>query len=410
MTFWKIAWRNLKKRPIHTGILMLAIATGVFSLIIYLAFIDGFTHLMINTVIDTSVGHIQIHRKNFLLKRDVKMVIPDTAEVVEKVRNTSGIKAYSPRIRCQCLISSPEKSISGSLYGINPELEDGVTIIQEKIIRGEKLKKGDKRGIFISEELAEKLKVDIADKVVVMAQDVHGDMNGAAYRVRGTFKTSSKDFDTANVFITHSAASDLLGVRDNVHEIAIKLQNSKQLEEAVNNLKNELHATNENNGAILRVKTWKELEPGLAAHVEWAGSMNFIMFITIYIALAFGIVNAFMMEIFDRIKEFGIMTALGTRPGQVFRILLYESILLGVLGSIAGVIMSFLIVDLILNNSFYLGEGMEYMGLAESIPLFITTRAVIKCFFGTTLAVILATLYPAAKAASFRPVEALRYV
>jgi len=391
-------------------ILILAIATGMFSLVFYLAFADGFFKLMVDTIVDTSTGHIQIHKKNYLLNRDVKLVIPDTQEVLKTLDDTPNVKGYSPRVVCQGLISSPEESTSGIVYGINPTLEEKVTIIQSKLVKGEKLKADDERGVFIGVELARKLKVETGDKIVVMAQDITGKMSGAAFRVRGLFSSGSKAFDKSNLYITAEAARNLLGLKSEIHEIAIRLDGDEQKQEVQSILKNKLNNKDSGNKGKLRVETWNELMPVMSVMIEMFQSAKYIIFLMIYIAMAFGIANAFMMEIFDRIREFGIMMSLGTRPINIFFILLYEAVLLGLLGAVAGILLSFLVINVILGNKVYLGEGMQFMGLSSSIPIFMTSQALWQCFTGTLITVILAAMYPAAKAASFKPVEAMRHV
>lgn len=160
------------------------------------------------------------------------------------------------------------------------------------------------------------------------------------------------------------------------------------------------------------VQTWKELAPIQAQQLEISRNYNYFIFIIVYLALAFGIINAFMMEIFERIKELGIMMSLGTKPFNIFLTIIYESIILGVLGSLIGTLLSFIFINGLLhgrlNISAFAG-GMHFLGLDSILPLIITKDTVVKSFFGTIIAVICAAIYPAIRAASFKPVEALRH-
>ena len=410
MTFLKIAWRNLIKRPIHTAILMMAIIAGTFTLVLFLALSQGFFVLMVNTIVDSYMGHIQIHKKDYLLKRDVKMLVPHSEKILEVISKNPHITGCSPRIVCQGLVSSAEKTMSGIVYGIDPKKESTISDIQSKVTKGKILEADDIRGIFIGEALAEKLKVDIGEKVVVMAQDTGGEMNSALFRVRGMFKSGSKDFDKANSYITIKGAKQLLGIENNYHEIAIRLDKNENVPLIKSFLQEKLYNNDEirNNGIV--VESWKDLSPMLAQQIDMFEGVKYIWFFIIYTALAFGIINAFFMEIFDRIKEFGIMMSLGTSPFRIFLMLMLESLLLGLIGSALGIVISFVVINFILGNSISFGSGMEYMGISNDIPLIVTAKAAWGCFFWTAVAVVASTLYPAIRAAMFRPVEAMRHV
>ena len=410
MTFLKIAWRNLTKRPIHTGILSLAIATGTLTLVLFLALSEGFFVLMINTIVDNQMGHIQIHRKNYLLTKDVKMIIPETSKVLDAVKAAPHIKAFSPRVLCQGLVSSPEKTLSGTVYGIDPLMEGKVTITQGKLVKGEKLKSGDSKGIFVGETLAEKLKVDLGEKIVVMAQDANGEINGAAFRIRGMYRSGSKDFDRANLYIITEAANELLGVKKDFHEIAIRVDDDINIPAVQSFLKEKLTGSGNENLRQVQIQSWRELSPMLSDQMAMLKSFNIVWFLIIFGALSFGIINAFLMEIFERIREFGIMMSLGTSPGKIFLMLMYEALLLGLLGAGAGVLLSFILIDMILGSKISFGKGLEYMGISNDIPLIITAKTAWDCFIWTVIAVMVATVYPAVKAARFKPMEAMRHI
>jgi len=402
-----LAWRNLITRNRQSLILLLAISIGLFGLIFLQAFMDGFYVLMINTAIDTDLGYIQVHQKDFLLKRDVKLTIPGTDEILKEINTTPDVTGVSPRILGNGFFSSPESSNYGRIYGIDPRMEDSVTVISSKLVKGEKLLKDDEHKAFIGQALADKLKIDIGDKFVIQAKDVEGNMGGSAFRVKGTFRTASKDFDKSNVYITLEAARKMMALKDNVHEIAIRIDKQENLNETTDAI------TRKINNNKVSVQTWQQLQPTLKQMLKMSKQFTYIFYLIVYVALAFGIINAFLMEIFDRIREFGIMMALGTRPSRIFFVLLWESALLAIVSSFLGTAMALIFINYIMKNQMnlsFLGDGMAFLGLGNIIPLTITPGALIICILSTVVAVIAATIYPALRAAMFKPVEAMRYI
>lgn len=183
-------------------------------------------------------------------------------------------------------------------------------------MKGEKPVKDEDDKILIGEALAEKLKIDIGDKMVVQSKDITGSMSGLAFRVKGIYRTSSKEYDRGNVYITTEAARKLLALKDDFHEIAVWVDDQKNISGAASVI------TGKAGNDIIRVETWEQLQPVLTQMIQMSKQMTWIFYIIVYIALAFGIVNAFMMQIFERIKEFGTMMSIGVRPFTIFAVLI----------------------------------------------------------------------------------------
>ncbi|MFP4498972.1 MAG: ABC transporter permease, partial [Vulcanimicrobiota bacterium] len=160
-------------------------------------------------------------------------------------------------------------------------------------------------------------------------------------------------------------------------------------------------------------QSWKELSPSLWAQVKMSGQFSWILFLFVFVAMAFGIVNSFLMEIFDRIKELGIMMSLGTRPSNIFLMLIFEAFFLGVGGSIVGGILGVFLVNVVFKNQVdfsMFSQGMQFMGIGNKIPLIVSPAEIALCMISTALVVVIATLYPAIRGAMFKPVEALRHI
>jgi len=199
----------------------------------------------------------------------------------------------------------------------------------------------------------------------------------------------------------------MLVLENQFHEIAIRLDKGKNLDAVAGVLKNKI------NNRELSVETWKDLSPVIAAQLDMAWIGYLIMFSITFISMAFGILNAFLMKIFERIKEYGIMMALGTGPSKIFSTILWESFLLGLTGSILGTVLSFFVIKILLRDYIdysFLGGGMEFVGISNRVPLITVPTDVILCIAGTILVTVIASILPALRASGFKPVEALRFI
>ncbi|MCD4786013.1 MAG: ABC transporter permease [Candidatus Eremiobacteraeota bacterium] len=409
MILLKLALRNLVKRKRQTIILLLAIASGLFGIICMNAMMDGFYALMINTAVDTNMGSMQIHEKDYLLKRDAKLYMKDPRKIEEVIEKEPHVTGFSPRVLTLGFVSSAEDSNFAKVYGIDPLLEGTVTIINEDIVEGKHLEKNDKYKVYMGKALADKLNVGVGDKVVIMTKDMEGEMSGFSFRIKGLFRTSSTDFDKNNVYMTTNDARKMLGLKKGIQEIAIRVDKPENLEATAASIRSKLNDKN------LSVETWKQLSPVLTESVEMSNQFMWIMYMIVYIALAFGIVNAFLMEIFERIREFGIMMSLGMRPSSIFFMIIYEALFIGLFGAIIGVVAGIIFLDVILQNKFDfalvgLGKGMSYLGTGSVLPMYITSKGLLQGFVSIIIAMVIASIYPAYRASKFRPVEALRYV
>ena len=432
-TFTRIAWRNLAKRPKRTAILVLAIGIGLFGVILFQVLLDGFMVMMVDTVVDTTMGHIQIHHPEYRLEQESSLVVANN-ELVRKTLTRHGIKAFSPRVVSRCLVSSARAAVASQFYGVDSKLESQVTDINERIVEGKLPGRGDKRGVCIGRALARKLKVNLGDKIVIMARDLEGEMGGAALRVCGLFKAHSEGVEKAVVYMSEECSRDILALAPGkYHEYAIRLDKAKELDKIANELRSAFAAAEQTSSlpqadssleasssqkadsskkSKWAVETWAELEPVIKQQIDLSWVSTTIMFGVVFIALSFGILNAFMMEIFERIHEFGVMMSLGTRPFAVFRTLIYEGLFVGLLGGVVGTTFAIFFNEVVLQNELDLtrwASGMKHFNFASKVPMYLTPTTVLMCVSATITVCLVATLYPALRAAWFRPVEALRH-
>ena len=311
-TFLKISWRNIYRNFRRTMILAIIISIGYLGMIFSLSFMQGYLQQAIDSFVHSSIGHIQIHREGFVRNPVIKKRIQNPQQIETVLDQQEDIQVYTQRIKNQGIINSSESSAGVMIVGINPDQEAQVSNIKTSLVEGSFLTKDDARSIYLGKALAQKLKVGLDDKVVLMGQTINNEVSGGAYRIKGLFKTNAPGFDKSMAYITLPAAQTLFEMEHSVSEFVIIARDAKRLPILQGALNAQLHSQD------LEILTWQEIIPLMAQMLESSSAAIYILLIIILIAICFSIVNTLFVIVFERFREFGIMKAMGTRPRQIF--------------------------------------------------------------------------------------------
>lgn len=407
----RLAWRNLFRRSVHALILIMGIMAGVSGIMFFSAQLQGVVRGMTRSVVDVSTGDIQIHADYYMKDRQAGIYINATDKAVDIIQSTWDVIGCTPRVILNGYAIGRRGAGFVNIYGIEPDMEKTVTVIDRCLVKGRFLSQPDnpdqkeQMDVCVGQALADKLKLEPGDKMEIMAFDRNGNMNGYAFRVVGIFKTGSNEYDKSNVYIHSNVARKILNIDMGVHEIAIRVKNPSVLDSVYQELKAKMTIGN------IEIGTWKELSPVLWDSIRACKSTAFIIYSIIYLAMAFGIVNLFIMKIFSRVREFGIMMALGLCPFDVVMMILTEAFFLGFIGSISGVLSSCLIMLGLLGGSFnpaIFADRLQFLGIGTEIPLIITPGTVFFAIFATVTVVCLSALYPALRASRIKPATVVR--
>ena len=404
---YKVAWRNLWRNRRRTVVLMLSVATGVFCFLGTITFMDGFAVRMIQSTIQLQGGHIVVAREGFNKNPTVQSRITNAGSV-------DSILAAIPEanqleiIRAIGMASTTEQASGVTIMGVDPVTEPDVGIVSQSLVEGRFLAPEEKNEIVIGEALAERLNVRLDEKVVLMANDVNNDVGAGAYRVAGIFKTLSSDFDKTTVFLRFEDAQVLLAYGPgSVTAFQLYLVPTADVEVAAGELRREM------DGMGLEVLTWKERFPILSLMQQAYDYSSVILVGVLFLAIAFSVVNTFLMVIMERVREFGVMMANGVRPSQIRKLLYVEAVFIVLLGTGLGLIPAFAFIWYGNVHGFDMSgfsEGLSSFGIGSIVFLELNWRHIFTGFGMIFFVVLLATLYPAIKASRLKPVEALRHV
>jgi len=403
----KLAWRNIWRNRRRSAIIILAIAVGLAGVIVYEAFMVGMAVQMVENIVGTSLGDLQVHRRGFRESRALELTIDDP-KLLQVVQETEHVAAAAPRVRAQGLISSARAAARVEILGIDPTAEPAVSTVARSLVRGRFLAAGDERAIYLGEALAKKLKIALGRKVVLLAQGLAPEMGSDAFHLVGTFKTASPDFDKVTVYIPLAAAQELLSLDGKISEIVVRVDQQRNLEQVDAALGAKLDPN-----IYYEVLTWKELAPDLVQMKQLWEGMLYLFAVVIYIAMVFGVTNTMLMAVAERTRELGVMLALGTRPGRIFRLILLETTLMGLVGVALGGAASLGLTWWLALRGLDLGwfvRGLEFMNLGRIIYPVLTPSVLLISGSSALVAAVLAALWPAWRAVRLEPVEALRYV
>jgi len=614
--FIKIAFRNLGRNLRRTIIITCAIAIGVWGAVVTIAIYNAFGHQMVDNFIYANLGHIQILKKGYHKNPRLRLCILNASQVLDQLKAVPHLAGYAPRINAFALAQSPRASQGVLICGIDPELEPRVTKIKEFVIKGEYFSGSDEKAVLLGKKLAQKLKVEVGDKLTFFTQGFQSDEDVVEnFRIKGIYQTGITEIDKAIVYLPLQQAERILEMEDKLNEIALRVDEEKNLKalkaelmkrlgdeklelevEPINSgkenqagaklrfyksglgqlilspralgesfrlnpeveaisprlalpmamlyqdkakkehyldlkvygvepinenrisgifdrvklasdswlaeaeLDKELEANQDwviltksavsalgaeagdtvrldsgdkiltlellgtleedwesaqgENFALvhwerlwrtfinqssaselvvrlkpgaeletvkkellaslgIEVKDWRELWPILGEMTQLMDYTNLVLLLCIYIVIAFGIANTMVMSVFERVREFGILKAIGTKPGQIFGMVILESVLLALLGMALGGLLSGINIWLWAKNGLDLSmfaEGLEAFGMPTVIYPFLRGKNILSAVLLALGMATVSALYPGLKASRLLVAQALRKI
>ena len=395
-----LAWRNLWRNRRRTLVILFAIVLGVWAMIFTAAFMRGMSLQIIDDTVENLTGHIQIHTAGYLDDPVVEHSFP-VDDSLNTVLQNPAIKQLSMRIRVPAVVASERDSYGLVLIGIDPQAEAGLSFIANSIVQGEYLSASDDSGVIIGKKLAHQLETRLGKRVVVMSQNRDNDIADRGFRIVGIFDTQMEALETGFLFMGRKTAQQLLDIDDQISEIAIRLNDGVAVDSVVQQLKQQQPE--------LDIQSWYELQPMSKVMVEMYEDFHLIWHLIVFMAMGFGIINTLLMAVFERTREFGLFQALGLKPTFIMGQVWIEAIMLLVLGTALGNLVSWLSVAATgegIDVSAF-AQGMEMANLSNIIPFVIVQGDLILANSVVITLGLLTSLYPAWRASSMVPADAL---
>jgi len=400
-----VAWRNIWRHKIRSMVVIFSIATGLWAGAFMVAFSWGMYRQYMREAVETQLSHLQLHHLKFEEEdREVQYVISQSSAILQYVNSLKGVKASTSRIISGGMISSPTTASGVNINGIFPDEENKVTKLASRMVKGKYLDTTGRNSVIIGEKLAKKLKVKLKGKVVLTFQDKNGEIVAAAFRITGIYRSKNTALDEVNVYVRASDLRHLLNIDQSVHEIAVLLNNDDS-----DLIKKQL----ENNFQGLSIKTWKELSPELDLVINSFNEFMYIFVGFILLALTFGIVNTMLMAVLERVREIGMLMAIGMSRIRVFSMVMLETIYLAIVGGPLGLLIGYITIrwsgTLGIDISMF-SEGLSSYGFSSIVYPELETSYYLPLALMTVCTAVLSAIYPAIRAVRLKPAEAIRKI
>ena len=403
MLILKLAFRNLFRNTRRTLLTCILVSSSLVALILVDGLVLGATDIMIGGITHTLEGEAQVYRSGFRDNLEADLYIENPEPIMATLAADAGVMGYAPRVLVGGMVASSYNTTGGLIYGVDYRQEENVSLIREAIIEGSYLTGGD-REILIGKPMAELLEVEIGDRIILTAATVNtNDIAQELFRVSGIFEFGPDEMDETYVFINLPKAQGFLGMENHLHQIAIRFHDR---EDSRNRQLPLLQSLNQGN---IEARGWLDLQPAFGAMIDMTNYSTAIVGAILFLLTSLGVINSMFMAIYERIYEFGVAKAIGTRPGQIISLVLVEALLLALLSCAAGIVIGYLANHYFSIHGVPMGE-FEAAGVAirGNVETRVALYQYINFPFYVTLLTLVAALYPAWFASRIVPTQALQ--
>ncbi|NQY12042.1 MAG: ABC transporter permease [Flavobacteriales bacterium] len=399
-----ISWRNIWRNKLRSFMVIIAIALGIWSVSYVMAFINSVGAGIVNSAIENHISHIQIHHKNFKEDMLINLVVPKGAERLNQLASVDNVQSVSSRIIIgQGMLKTAKGNRGVVIKGIIPELESKVTNMDTKLDTGSYFEKAGRNPIVIGRSLAEKMNLKLRSSVVLTFLNTESETVSAKFRVRGIYSTGSSMEDRMNVFVRQADIARILGMTSEIHELAIVVNDLKQLPATIDEIKNVYP------DAI--VESYKDVAP-LIELMEGQIKINMSVILGIILAaMGFGIINTMLMAVLERMRELGMLMAIGMNKTKIFMMIVFETVMLALIGGPLGLLLGFVSisysnkvgVDLSIFSS-----ALEQFGIDTIVRPYLEGELYVTTIIAVVLTALASSIYPAIKALKLNPAESIQ--
>lgn len=401
----KLSWRNLWRNPTRTNVTISAVALCIAILIIFQSMIVGLIEKAVFNTTNLIIGEVQIHANDYLNDRSIYKSLKNR-EKIKSIAKKNNI-GFVERSYGFGLISSGTKSAGTQFWGVNPESELQHFNFAKHMDEGNFLTNSSLNKIVLGKKLALSLAAKVGSELVVFVQGADGSLGNELFYVSGILKNVADNIDRGAAIILKSDFDILFSSNDLIHEIALNSKGNFEPEEIQDLMSAEIKD--------VEIDTWKQLMPTISLMTEKMSVFMRTLFSLIFtIAAGLGIMNTMIMSTYDRMKEFGIIRAIGATPWRIIKQVSLEAITLTVIASIIGTIVGLSVALYFQKYGFDVsgGQGNLSFGGVVMDPIWKASVSLEIVLLPITLMIlicVISSLYPASIAARIKPVEAIHY-
>lgn len=410
---WKMAWRNLWRNRVRTAIMMTAITlSAALGLIALGVTSDQYTKLEASAL-QTAGGNILIQGNGYQEEQTHELLIDEVERVRSAVAALPAVTNTVERVLITGLVSSPRGSGGVQLRGVAPEAEALIYDFRPWVTEGAMPELGEDGLIALGSGVVEALEIELGDRVVLTTTDRDGEMVRALFHLSGVVHTGLRMLDEGIAFTTVRGAQEAVGFSNELTQIGLVLRSDAERQAVRDALRSALATTGD--VPALEVLAWDDAMPEMLAYIELDRVSGYFYFLVIFLVVAFGIANTFLMAVLERIRELGLLSALGMSGWRVAGLVMAETLLMTVMSiglayAIAFGVHVFINASQVDLAALY-GEGMDFAGVALTDTTLGSTIPPLRwAVAGALFASIslLSAVYPAVRSARLNPVDAMR--
>ena len=405
----RLAWKNLWRNHTRTAISSTAICLGFAGLLATLGIADATYQQILVAAVKTAGGSVLVHAEGWQQSRAGDLLLVEAARVADTARRLPGVRAVIPRMIIQGLLGSPHGAESVQLTGLDPKAQAELFDLSPFTAKGTFLGPGEERPLVVGPKLARKLALRLGDRAVLTATDSRGEMVRALFRVSGILEPRA-GLEEGVAFTSLGAAAAAVGAGEARTELGLVLADDARRHEIAAAL-----SAAAGGSQRLEVVTWDQALPELLGAIRANKSVSWIFGMVVFVVMGFGIANTFLMSVLERVRELGLLSALGMTPGRTARLILAETALLTAFSVALG-------YGLGLGVHFYLSRWGLDLGAVSTMKFEVSgvmigdlrLRSAIDPVrwglggVGVVVIVVLSACYPALRAARLDPVQAMR--
>ena len=404
-TYLRLALRNLWVNPKRTLLTLGSLVLGIAALTVLSAMNDGWLKQMQDNFVLALTGHVQIHAAGFEESRDLNLRLRDIDAIRDLIEQDLRVIGWTRRIRASGLASRGGTSAGVQIIGVDPEQETWVTRMHQSLQQGEWLKPGVERDLLLGSTVAANLGVRLGDRVVLTAQTPDGGMTAEVFYLRGILHAGAPQIDRSLALIHLDAMQQWLALGQDISDIVIRVRAHPESLAVQRDFEQALA------GRGLEIIGWQDLDPMVEQWLRFSRAYGLILILIVAALVLVEVLNTMLMALNERTRELGILSALGTRAGQLFKMVLLEGLMMIGLGALLGYAVGALTV-------LWLGvRGVDLSAFADAFRFFymspvihpqLTPESALRILGATALSALLAGIYPAWKASGIRLRHAAR--
>lgn len=402
----RLAWRNLWRHARRTWLTIGAMVFSNILLVFMMSLQFGMYGLMIDNTLQVFSGHMQIQAPGYKDDQKMRQVVPGVQPLAATLRKELNSDLIAARGWAFGLASSEERSYGVGIYGVEPGFEPKVSNIPGLVKAGRYLVENNAMEIVVGEVLARNLRVAVGDELTLLGSGVDGSFAAAVVEIVGVFESGVKDIDRNIAEMPLGAFQEVFFMNGAGHQVVLFAESLGATTLLLQKVEGLLPA-----GEDLVVQDWDALQPGLKQAIKADISSAFFMYFILVILVAFSVLNTQLMSVLERTREFGIVMALGLRPGRLGRLVMLETAMMGFVGLVLGSIAGAIVTSWFTTNGLAV-PGMDEMAAQFNLPSRMYPRVNLLTMLAGPVVVFLFTLlaavYPALRLHKLHVVAAMR--